>query len=232
MLDVGKDRLGLGFGHHDAVAGGQICLVEIAIALAGLGRHREDLPDDVGNRAVRGWMQACNFDLLAVHAPEPDKRMAVGGRGPGSEVDVIDRFPTGILLHTGFLCGGRRNVAACNGCKRHDPDDNAAMVHSGPHWSFPRPPKLTQIACGQLRPPSRTARLSVGCSPQYLAVTGYFPTGYLPGSFPIGALPTGAGGGGSLRGKSAADATLAKANVATRANTRFFITSSFHASWW
>jgi hypothetical protein len=54
--------------------------------------------------------------------------------------------------------------------------------------------------------------------------TGYFPTGYLPGSLPIGALPTVATGGGSLRGKSAADATPTKANVATTASTSFGMT--------
>jgi hypothetical protein len=68
-----------------------------------------------------------------------------------------------------------------------------------------------------------SAVLSVlSCLHQPLAeTTGYFPTGYLPGSLPIGALPTVATGGGSLRGKSAADATPTKANVATTANTSF-----------
>jgi hypothetical protein len=72
-------------------------------------------------------------------------------------------------------------------------------------------------------------RTAEECWPQALVTTGYFPTGYfptgyLPGSLPIGALPTVATGGGSLRGKSAADATPAKANVATTANTSFVMT--------
>ena len=78
-----------------------------------------------------------------------------------------------------------------------------------------------ELAGEAFRP--RTRKL-FSCPPQYLAVTGYFPTGYfptgyLPGNLPIGALPTAATGGGSLRGKSAADATPTKANVATTAST-------------
>jgi hypothetical protein len=71
---------------------------------------------------------------------------------------------------------------------------------------------------------AKALTLATYVSPQYLAVTGYFPTGYLPGSLPIGALPTEVTGGGSLRGKSAADATPTKANVATTASTSFVMT--------
>src|SRR5262249_31151400 len=151
------------------------------------------------------------IDRLAVQAPEPDKRMAERGGGSGPEVDVID------LLPTGFFCGRRRDVAARNSCERHHSDDEAAIGRFGQHGGSP--PVCTALY-GRLE---TTSPLSAIRS-QYLAVTGYFP-GYLPGSLPTGALPTATGGGGSLRGKSAADATLAKANVAaTTASTSFVMT--------
>jgi hypothetical protein len=56
-------------------------------------------------------MEARNLDFLAIHASVPDKRMAVGGCGSRSEVDVID------ALSTGFLCGSCREVADPRDCK-------------------------------------------------------------------------------------------------------------------
>src|SRR3954468_5689312 len=85
----------------------------------------------------------------------------------------------------------------------------------------PPVPSFAQVTRGRLGPPAELSARLVRRWPQALVTTvgyfptGYFPTGYLPGSLPIGALPTEATGGGSLRGKSAADATLTKANVAT-----------------
>src|SRR5205823_11481729 len=70
-------------------AGRQVLWIKIAVALACLGRHRDEVPEDIRDRAVAGGMEPGHFNLLVADPSVPDERMPVACRRPRAEIDVI-----------------------------------------------------------------------------------------------------------------------------------------------
>src|SRR5262245_33486143 len=103
MLDIGEYPLSLGFAHVDAIARRHVFLVEVAVALAGLGRDRNEVPKDVRNDALARRVEACDFDLFLIGASVPHEGMAVAGGRPGTKVDVVDSPGRRLWLDAGLL---------------------------------------------------------------------------------------------------------------------------------
>src|SRR5258705_13728588 len=98
---MGKHFLRLRLGHVDAVARGQVLLIEVAVALSGLGKDRNDMPQYIGNDAVTRRMKARDFDLLLTRAPVPHEGMSIARGGACAEIDVIDPLARGLRLGGG-----------------------------------------------------------------------------------------------------------------------------------
>src|SRR3954469_2984076 len=88
FLDVGEHAFGIGFAQIDAIAGGQVFRIEIAVARASLGRYPGQVPEHVSPGVAR-WREARDLNGALAGLAVPDKGVAPARGRAGAEVDVI-----------------------------------------------------------------------------------------------------------------------------------------------
>src|SRR5829696_3682742 len=165
LPDMSVDAVVLGLAELDAVAGGHVLVLEVAIARAGLGRHEHQMPHrpELGTRALR--MKPGDFFggnlATRIEPAAHGEGMAVAEGVARTELDVIaraallpglaghlPRFGTlrrFLRLGGGFAWGGalrvrRRNLRSHGECERAEAQKEAwgASIHQlALHYPLP-----------------------------------------------------------------------------------------------
>src|ERR1700751_3488659 len=108
LLDVGENFLGVRLVQVDAVMGGQVLRIEMAMAWPGLGGHRHYMAEAIFQGASR-WRKARDFNRSLAGFAIPDESVPPARRRPGPEIHVVGalyrfrtRFPRGLRCGFGF----------------------------------------------------------------------------------------------------------------------------------